>query len=59
MPDPDRPTSTHAARRIDPTGLQGDWINTESSPRALARILIERRSDANRHAGPGGRGQGP
>jgi hypothetical protein len=46
MPDPDRPTSTHAARRIDPTGLQGDWINTESSPRALARILIERRSDA-------------
>jgi hypothetical protein len=45
MHDPDRPTSTHAARRIDPTGLQGDWINTESSPRALARILIERRSD--------------
>jgi hypothetical protein len=45
MPDPGRPTSTHAARRIDPTGLQGDWINTESSPRALARILIERRSD--------------
>jgi hypothetical protein len=46
MPDPDQPTSTHAARPIDPTGLQGDWINTESSPRALARILIERRSDA-------------
>ena len=46
MPDPGRPTSTHAARRIDPTALQGDWINTESSPRGLARILIERRSDA-------------
>ena len=46
MPNPDRPTSTHAARRIDPTALQGDWINTESSPRGLARILIERRSDA-------------
>src|ERR1700733_14231629 len=45
MPDPRRPTSTHAARRIDPTALQGDWINTESSPRGLARILIERRSD--------------
>jgi hypothetical protein len=45
MHDPDRPTSTNAPRRIDPTGLQGDWINTESSPRALARILIERRSD--------------
>ena len=46
MPDPGRPTSTHVARRIDPTGLQGEWINTESSPRALARIRIERRSDA-------------
>jgi hypothetical protein len=46
MPDPARPTSTHAARRIDPTALQGDWINTESSPRRLARILIEGRSDA-------------
>jgi hypothetical protein len=45
MPDSDRPTSTHAARRIDPTALQGEWINTESSPRGLARILIERRSD--------------
>jgi hypothetical protein len=56
MHDPDRPTSTHAARRIDPTGLQGDWINTESSPRALARILIERRSDliAMRALGVGG-----
>jgi hypothetical protein len=46
MPDPSRPTSTHAARRIDPKGLQGDWLNTESSPRQLARILIEGRSDA-------------
>jgi hypothetical protein len=46
MPDLDRPTSTHTARRIDPTGLEGEWINTESSPRVLARILIERRSDA-------------
>jgi hypothetical protein len=46
MVDPDRPASTHAPRRIDPTALQGEWINTESSPRALARILIERRSDA-------------
>jgi hypothetical protein len=45
MPDPGRPTSTQAARRIDPTALQGDWINTESFPRALARIHIERRSD--------------
>jgi hypothetical protein len=46
MTDPDRPTSTHAARRIDPTGLHGEWINTESSPRALARILIKGQSDA-------------
>jgi hypothetical protein len=46
MPDPGHTTSTHSARRIDPTALQGDWINTESSPRGLARILIERRSDA-------------
>jgi hypothetical protein len=46
MSVPDIPTSTHVARHIDPTGLQGEWINTESSPRALARILIERRSDA-------------
>ena len=45
MPDPGRSTTTYAARRIDPTALQGDWINTESSPRGLARILIERRSD--------------
>jgi hypothetical protein len=45
MPDSGRPTSTHAARFIDPIGLQGDWINTESSPRGLARVLIERRSD--------------
>ena len=33
MPDSGRPTSTHAARRIDPTALQGEWINTEASPR--------------------------
>jgi hypothetical protein len=46
MPEPSRSTSTHAARRIDPTSLQGDWVNTESSPRGLARILIEGRSDA-------------
>jgi hypothetical protein len=46
MSDPGFPTSTHTARRIDPTGLEGEWINTEPSPRALARILIERRSDA-------------
>jgi hypothetical protein len=46
MPDLDRPSSTHAARRIDPIGLHGDWINTESSPRRLARILVEARSDA-------------
>ena len=45
MHDPDRPTKAHAARRIDPTGLQGEWINTESSPRVLARIRIEQRSD--------------
>jgi hypothetical protein len=46
MPDPNRPTSTHAARRTEATGLQGDWINTESSPRGFARILIEAQSDA-------------
>jgi hypothetical protein len=46
MPDPSHPTSTHPARRLDPEGLLGDWINTESSPRRLARIRIERRSDA-------------
>jgi hypothetical protein len=59
MHDPDRPTSTHAARRIDPTGLQGDWINTESSPRALARILIERRSDLIAMRAPGVEGSAP
>jgi|GEM_PF-2515157 len=45
MSDPGRPASTHASRRIDPTGLEGDWINTETSPRGLARVLIRRRSD--------------
>jgi hypothetical protein len=45
MPDPGRPNPTHAARRIDPTCLHGDWINTETSPRALSRILIKERSD--------------
>jgi hypothetical protein len=46
MFDPGRSTGAHVARGIDPTGLEGEWINTESSPRALARIRIERRSDA-------------
>jgi hypothetical protein len=59
MPDPGRPTSTNAARRIDPTALQGDWINTESSPRGLARILIERRSDAIAMRALGAEGKTP
>ena len=59
MHDPDRPTTAHAARRIDPTGLQGDWINTESSPRALERILIERRSDIITMRAKGVDGQAP
>jgi hypothetical protein len=46
MPDEVRSTSTHAARRIDPAGLTGAWVNTESSPRGVARVVIERRSDA-------------
>ena len=59
MPDPGRPTSTHTARRIDSTALRGDWINTESSPRGLARILIERRSDAIAMRAPGVEGTAP
>jgi hypothetical protein len=39
-------TSMHAARRIDPAGLTGVWVNTESSPRGVARVIIERRPDA-------------
>ena len=46
MPDEGRSTSTHAARRIDPAGLTGAWVNTESSPRGVARVVIERRPDA-------------
>jgi len=36
----------HAARRIDPAGLTGVWVNTESSPRGVARVVIERRPDS-------------
>ena len=46
MPDARRSISTHAARRIDPSGLMGVWVNTESSPRGVAGVVIERRSDA-------------
>jgi hypothetical protein len=46
MPDEDRSTRTHAARRLDPAGLTGAWVNTESSPRGVVRVVIERRPDA-------------
>jgi hypothetical protein len=46
MLDAGRSPSTHAARRIDPAGLTGVWVNTESSPRGVARVVIERRPDA-------------
>jgi hypothetical protein len=46
MPDDGRSTLTHAARRIDPSGLTGAWVNTEPSPRGVARVVIERRPDA-------------
>ncbi len=46
MPDAGRSTSTHAARQLDKAGLTGVWVNTESSPRGVARVVIERRSDA-------------
>lgn len=46
MPDQGCCAATHGARRIDPVGLVGAWVNTEYSPRGLARIVIERRPDA-------------
>ena len=46
MPDAGRSTTAQAARRIDPAGLTGVWVNTESSPRGVARVVIERRPDA-------------
>jgi hypothetical protein len=46
MPDEGRSTSTQSARRIDPAGMTGAWVNTESSPRGIARVVIERRPDA-------------
>jgi hypothetical protein len=32
--------------RVAPVGLTGAWINTESIPRGVAQLVIERRSDA-------------
>ena len=46
MLDAGRSTSTHAVRRIDPAGLTGVWVNTESSPRGVVRVVIERRPDS-------------
>lgn len=46
MPDQGRSSSLHAARRIDPAGLTGIWINTELSPRGVARVVIEQRPEA-------------
>ena len=46
MPDDGRSILMHAARRIDSAGLTGAWVNTEPSPRGVARVVIERRPDA-------------
>jgi hypothetical protein len=48
MPDQDRPTPAHAARRIDSSGLTGVWVNTEDAPRGVARVAIERRPEGLR-----------
>jgi hypothetical protein len=48
MPDQGRPTPAHAARRIDPTGLAGAWVNTEDAPRGIARVAIERQPEGLR-----------
>ena len=55
MPDAGRSTSIHAARRIDPAGLTGVWVNTESSPRGVARVVIEAATRRIRRLGTGGR----
>jgi hypothetical protein len=46
MPDQGRSSLPHGAPRIDPAGLTGIWVNTESSPRGVARVVIERRPEA-------------
>jgi hypothetical protein len=46
MPDQGHCNSAQAARRPDPAGLAGAWVNTEDSPRGVARVVIERRPDA-------------
>jgi hypothetical protein len=46
MPDESRSLATRAARCLDPAGLIGVWVNTEISPREVARVVIEGRPDA-------------
>jgi hypothetical protein len=46
MPEESRSSSTHALGRIDPASLIGAWVNTEPSPRGVARVFIERRGEA-------------
>jgi hypothetical protein len=46
MPDESGSRLTNAPGRIDPASLVGTWINTESSPRAVASVVIEPRSGA-------------
>lgn len=44
MPDAGKFSSPAVASPIDPTALTGLWLNTESAPRGVARVVIERHS---------------
>jgi hypothetical protein len=46
MPDQSRSSVMLAAQCIDPASLIGTWVNTESTPRGVARVVLERRRDA-------------
>jgi hypothetical protein len=46
MVDESRSSLTYTAPRIEPAGLIGAWVNTESSPRGILRVVIERRPNA-------------
>jgi hypothetical protein len=45
MLDESRSSEKHAAHPIDRAGLIGAWVNTELSPRGVARVVIEPRAD--------------
>ena len=45
MPDQGRSNRVQVAHRLDPAGPTGTWVNTEFSPRQVARVVIEPRAD--------------